>query len=624
MTVFCRVMFARTTVQFVVPFFFVLAACLLQAPALAFFQADNAAANAQTAYAQAIQLLQSGKSSEALAVIDQAIAAGAQDASLYNLKGLAASELGRNQEAEESFRTVIRFAPASPMGYNNLGVLLSKLGRNRDAASAFREAQQREPQNFTALLGLGSSLAALHEYSEAAKYLEKAWQVHPGDFQTGYEWALALREAKQSAAAKKVLNQLPAPKEAELAVKYYSLSGVVAEDLHEFAEASQLYRRAYAISPGSYEIYLALVRATLSIGAAPSTGSLPAPPENLSASQNLALGLLFASHGADQAAIPQFEEALRKDESNETAALSLAMAYKNVGKSSAAIELLRHRLETHPSAELYNTLAELDEESGQFVDAVQNYQRAVELDPANEQYYFDLGMEYLSHFTFGPAAEVYRVGAQKFPKSSRQFLGLAFSHYAVREYPEAADAFTTALEIDPDAPAVFQAWKTVLSFLAPKDWEGLLPRLSRLAAGHPQSAELAFCYGAALLHSELAKGTTGALAQPQLFLEKSVRLKPDFPEAHMELGSMYAAQKQDQKAVDEYLVTIRQDPKSDIAHYRLGQVYREMGKLDLATQELARYQELSQLRQDELKRTRSAIKQFVLSQPSKPAGKEDE
>ena len=71
--------------------------------------------------------------------------------------------------------------------------------------------------------------------------------------------------------------------------------------------------------------------------------------------------------------------------------------------------------------------------------------------------------------------------------------------------------------------------------------------------------------------------------------------------------------------MDEYLEAIRQDPKSDIAHYRLGQVYRDMNKLDLATQELSRYQELSRLHQEELKESRSTIKQFVLSQGAKPS-----
>jgi tetratricopeptide (TPR) repeat protein len=226
-------------------------------------------------------------------------------------------------------------------------------------------------------------------------------------------------------------------------------------------------------------------------------------------------------------------------------------------------------------------------------------------------------MEYLAHFTFGPALEVYRVGTQKFPQSPRQFLGLAFSHYALREYAEAADAFMTALQIDPDSPAVFKAWNTVPGFLAPRDWEPLLPRLSGLAAGHAQSAELAYCYGVGLFRSELAKGPQGSLDQAQALLEKSVRLRPDFPEAHLELGGLYAARKQDQKAMSEYLETIRQDPKSDIAHYRLGQVYRDMNKLELATGELARYQELSRLHQEELQRSRSAIKQFILSQSAR-------
>src|SRR6202011_2185277 len=191
-----------------------------------------------------------------------------------------------------------------------------------------------------------------------------------------------------------------------------------------------------------------------------------------------ALGLLFLSHDAYQDAIPRLEQTLQQDDSNEMATLNLALAYKNVGKSAAAIKLTRRTIEKKPSGALYNMLAELEEGSGQYVEAVQNYQRAVELEPKNEQYYFDLGMEYLTHFTFGPALEVYRVGTQKFPNASRQYLGLAFSHYALREYPEAADAFTKALEIEPDSGAVLQAWHTVLSFLVPNDWEALLPRLS--------------------------------------------------------------------------------------------------------------------------------------------------
>jgi tetratricopeptide (TPR) repeat protein len=593
----------------------VLATFIGRGPVLALSQA----ASAQTAYERALGLLRNGRNDEALTVIEDAMAAGGGDASLYNLKGLADSELGHDGEAEKSFRTVIRLAPKSATGYTNLGVLLSKVGRHEDAAVTFREAQTLEPKNFTALLGLGMSLERLHQHAEAVVYLQRAWSIRPGDFQAGYELALALREDKQSATAKKIVHQITASQDPDSAVKYYSLAGVVAEDLKEFGAASEFYRRAYAINPGSYEIYVALVRSILSAGTTLSKEVLPSAPENLSGPQNLALGVLFSSAGAYEQAVPRLEEALRLDPSNDNATANLALAYKNAGKTPAAIDLIRRAVKERPSAGFYNLLGGLDEESGDFVEAVQSFQRAVELDANNEQYYFDLGMEYLSHFTFGPAAEVYRVGTQKFPRSSRQYLGLAFSHYAVREYADAADAFTTAMEIDPDSPVVFQAWKTVLTFLVPKDWERLLPRLDRLAAAHPRNAQLAFGYGAALFRVEVSKGSEGTFDRSQALLEKAVRLQPDLAEAHLELGGLYAARKQDQKAIVEYLEAIRQDPASDSAHYRLAQVYRDINKLELATQELGRYQELSHLHQEELKQSRSVVKQFVLSQGTKPS-----
>jgi Flp pilus assembly protein TadD len=84
----------------------VVATCVFPASSLAMPQAGDA----QAAFNQALELLQSGKTADALAVIDSAIKDGVRDPSLYNLKGLAAGELGRDQEAEDSFRTVIKLA----------------------------------------------------------------------------------------------------------------------------------------------------------------------------------------------------------------------------------------------------------------------------------------------------------------------------------------------------------------------------------------------------------------------------------------------------------------------------------------------------------------------------------
>ena len=248
----------------------------------------------QATYDQAVELLQQGRSADAVALIDGALEQGVRDPSLYNLKGLAASELGRNAEAEESFRTVIQLSPKSAMGYNNLGVLLSKLGRYQEAATHFRDAHAHDPQNFTALLGLGTSLSALHQYEEAASFLQKAAASRPGDFQAGYEWAHALFETKQPAAAKKVLDKIAVPTDSNLAVKYYSLTGAIASSLKNGADAEMAYRRAYLLRPDSYDIYIALVQAKLPMaGTSPAVRSarekLPSAHANLTPEQKLTL-----------------------------------------------------------------------------------------------------------------------------------------------------------------------------------------------------------------------------------------------------------------------------------------------------------------------------------------------
>ncbi len=572
--------------------------------------------NSSSAYSRAFKLLESGKAAEALSEIDAALAKDASDLGLYNLRGLAAGQLGKESEAEASFRKVIQLSPGAAMGYNNLAVLLTQSGREAEAAELFRTAIERDPHNFTALLGLGATLSASQKYAEAEPYLQKAWIARPGDFRAGFEYAHALRELKRPAEARKTLGRLTPPGDPAVAAKFFTLSGVVAEDLTDWAAAIRAYGEAHKLARGSFEIYVSLIRASLRSGAGQQARTLPAAPPDLSAEQHFVLGVLLASRDADAEAVPHFEATLRTEPESYSAAYNLALAYKGAGKAQAAMGLIEHWLEKKPTAELYNLLASLEESTGRYVEAVRDYRRAVDLEPTNEQYYTDLGLEYLSHFTFGPALEVFRVGSQKFPASLRQQVGLGLAHYALRHYPEAADAFLRAVEIDPSSPSAFAAWNTLPSFVALTEWEGILPRLRRLAEAHPKSAEALYCYGATLFAHDLAAGKPENLVLAQSLLEQAMRLKPGFTDAHLELGNLYAAQKENEKAVVEFLEAIRLDPHSEMAHYRLGQIYRDSNRLELAQRELAVYAELSRNRLEKMARSRSAIKQFILTESS--------
>ena len=572
--------------------------------------------NPQSAYDQALGLLQAGKTKEALVVLDAALLESPGSSALHNLRGLAKRQLGDAREAEASFRKVIELSPQSTQGYNNLGSLLSEQGHLSQAQEMFRQALKLEPQNPAALLGLGTTLAAAKMYSQALTYLDQAWRAEP-DFQTGYELARVLRELKRPNAAHKILAKLAPPPDPALAAKFFVLSAVLAEDQKNPTAAESLYRRAYDLAPGSFEIFLSLARVWLESGGPTSGKPLPEVSHSFSPEQHFTLGLLFASRGAYLQAVPHFEETLKQEPSSYATAYNLALAYKNSGNPHAAISLLERTLEQRPTAELHSLLASLQESGGNYVEAVRHFQKAVELEPTNEQYYFDLGLEYLAHFTFAPALEAFSVGTRKFPSVARQHEGEGLVHYALRQYSEAANAFLTALEINPTSPSAFTAWNALQTLLSPAEIEALLPRLQRFSELHPQSAEAQFCYGLALLNQALASNHPERLDTAQTLLLRAIHLKPGLAEAHLALGNLYVARKDNQRAVDAFLETIRLDPHSEMAFYRLGQTYRNLNQLELAQQQLSRYEELVRSRREQMARSRSAIKQFVLAQSAR-------
>ena len=576
--------------------------------------APNSGRGSSEAYHQALNLLKSRELMQALDVIHEGLARNPSDWQLYDLQGLAESSMGHPDAAQASFRKVIELAPTRALGYADLGVLVLQLGKEEEAARLFQSALQREPDNFTARLGLGTVLLSMKQAQKATGFLKPAWESNPRNFRAGYEYALALRELKRPVEAQAVLLKLGAPTEPDFTAKYYALSGAVAEDLKDWPAAVRNYSHAYRLVPGEIEVYSSWVRAVVKSQDSEAIRSLPTPPPGLSAEQHFSLGILFASAGSFTQAIPEFKEALKANPANAEAAYNLALSYQQLGNLKEAIDVIQAVLQQKAVASLYNLLASLEESTGDYVQAARDFRRALDLNPESEENYFDLGAEYLSHYAFRPALEVFEVGNKKFPGSLREKVGLGYAHYGLHQYPEAEKAFLDALDINPSAPAAVAAWNTVTSFLTPEGYQKISGRLCQLAARYPSSPDALYYCGAGLFHAGEGMARTADLDIARNYLEQSLHLKPDFASAHLELGRLFAAQDHFEKAVQHFLEAIRIDPKSAMAHYQLGLAYRKSGQLKLAQQELAQYSSLSQEQQSKLSRYQSEIKRFIVAE----------
>src|SRR5262249_14243550 len=138
-------------------------------------------------------------------------------------------------------------------------------------------------------------------------------------------------------------------------------------------------------------------------GEASLRATLQRNPEDFDA--NLGLGMLLASAGKPQEAVPFLERASRLHPDHGSAR-ELARTYMALGRFSEARSTADDALARGESADLHHLLADLAEAQHDPLRAVHEYQRPAELDPS-EPNLFDWGTELLTHRTLQPAIEVF-------------------------------------------------------------------------------------------------------------------------------------------------------------------------------------------------------------------------
>jgi tetratricopeptide (TPR) repeat protein len=104
-------------------------------------------------------------------------------------------------------------------------------------------------------------------------------------------------------------------------------------------------------------------------------------------------------------------------------------------------------------------------------------------------------------------------------------------------------------------------------------------------------------------------------------LRKSIALDGNIPEAHVQLGDLYAGQHQYDKSIPEYVRALELNPNLSDAHYRLGTDYVHVGQKDDAQKEFAVYQKLRAAHLAEVDKERAEVQQFVYSEKGSAASK---
>jgi tetratricopeptide (TPR) repeat protein len=340
--------------------------------------------------------------------------------------------------------------------------------------------------------------------------------------------------------------------------------------------------------------------------------TLARDPGSFEANRRLGEFCFASAHYRD--AISPLETAYRIDPTNRDNAYHLALAYQANGD----LERSRDQARNLPaSGEAHRLVAELDEELGDPLAAEQEYERAAQMDPS-EQNYFEWGTELLLHRAIQPAAEVFSKGVAVHPNSSRMLAGLGVARYASGAYEEAARCLCEASDLKPDdATAYLFLGKMEKASAAPLGCSE--QKLARFVHNQPRNALANYYYAMSLWKRERRAQGSLQLEQVEELLKTAVETDPKFDEAYLQLGILYSAEDKPQAAIQAYQKAIELSPRTGEAHYRLGLEYKRTGDAAKAQQEFQLHEQAEKAEAATIENQRRELRQFVIILKDQPA-----
>lgn len=328
---------------------------------------------------------------------------------------------------------------------------------------------------------------------------------------------------------------------------------------------------------------------------------------------NFELGDFYLHSGRYKEAIPLLEAAYRMDATKEGNRYDLGLAYVESGDLPKARGRIHEMLEDHQSGDLHRLLGEVEERSGDPLAAVHEYEEAVKLSPS-EQNYFEWGSELLLHRAVWQAQEVFRKGAEAYPRSARMQTALGTALFAGARYDEAARHLCAASDLNPSDPNPY-LFMGKIQMAAPNSLACVGAKLGRFVQLDPESSDANYLYGMSILKRQERSPDKEAVRQAAALFEKAVAIDPKCGEAYLQLGIISATDRAFDAAIGYYEKAIEANPQLADAHYRLAMAYDRTGQSSKAKAELQLHDQIKQQQAEATERQRREVKQFLIVQP---------
>ncbi len=319
---------------------------------------------------------------------------------------------------------------------------------------------------------------------------------------------------------------------------------------------------------------------------------------------------LLAVHNEYSAAIQILEQIRKMMPDSYDVNYNLALAYFQSKQFASTAQVLDPLLKRQPHGESYNLLAMAEEERGRYLEAVRSFQKAAEMEPADEGYRFDYAYELLKHRTNPAAIAIFASGVRDFPKSGRMRLGLGAAYYLAVRYEEAAQELLEAIKIEPKM--------TLGYFLLGKTYDSVessqssIEQAFRAYLDNNPKDPWAYYHYANILQQHAQLDSVPNFQPAKANLNRALALNPDFAEAHLQLGIIEQQEGRYKESIPLLVKALQLNQRLGVAHFRLGQAYKRLGQKDKAMAEYALFEKSRSEDQSQSDKDRHAVIQFLV------------
>ncbi|MGA8728028.1 MAG: tetratricopeptide repeat protein, partial [Terracidiphilus sp.] len=408
---------------------------------------------------------------------------------------------------------------------------------------------------------------------------------------------------------------------AQRSFEVHELLGMIYASLAQNEKAVDQLKLAVQLNPKSAAARTNLGTALLHSGKAALAGeqfrkALDLESQSYDANHNL--GEYYVQSGKIAEALPLLEQAQKIDPTSYDNGYDLAMADFSLGRLNDARVVIQDLVKKKDTGELHNLLGQIDEKDNKFVSAANDFETAAHMDPTEENL-FDWGCEMLLHRTYEPAIAIFQQAAAHYPNSPRIFIGLGLALYSRGKYDEAVKALIAAADLNPTDPRCYLFLSKAYNS-SPLQADEVTQRFRRYAELEPNNALAQLYYATSLWKGKRVEDSSLDLQTVQSLLVKSIALDNSIPEAHVQLGNLYADQHKYAESIPEYVHALQLDPNLSDAHYRLGTDYVHVGQKEDAQKEFAVYQKLRAEHLADIDKERAEVQQFVYSAGAPASG----